>query len=184
MKAVFLDRDGTINREVGNLRDAKMLRLLPSVAKAVRVINRMGYLAIVITNQPVVARGWISESGLDEIHAIMVGRFAKKGAKIDAVYYCPHHPDANLKKYRILCRCRKPNPGLIMRAAKEYGIDLKKSFMVGDRTVDILAGKRAGATTILVKTGAAGKDGKYDVKPDFIARNLVQAVNIAKKHAK
>ncbi len=183
-KAVFLDRDGVINREVDVLRSVKQLRILPKAAEAIRKINRIGFLAIVITNQPVVARGWLTEKEVDRIHAVLIKRLGAKGAKLDAIYYCPHHPNANLKKYRMKCSCRKPNIGLIKKAAKNFGINLKKSFMVGDSTRDILAGKRAGMKTILVKTGYAGKDRKYDVKPDFTATDLNKAVGIIKKHVK
>lgn len=183
-KAVFLDRDGVINREVDVLRDIKQLKLLPSAAGAIKKINKLGFLAVVITNQAVVARGWLTEKEVDEIHAVLIKRLGRKSAKLDAIYYCPHHPNANLKKYRIKCSCRKPNPGLIKKAQKALKIDMKKSFMVGDTTRDILAGKRAGLKTILVKTGYAGKDGKYKVEPDFTAKNLMAAAKIIEKHAR
>lgn len=183
-KAVFLDRDGVINREVDVLRSVKQLKLLPGAARAVEKINKSGFLAVIITNQPVIARGWLTEKEVDAIHAVLIKRLGTKNAKIDGIYYCPHHPNANLKKYRLKCSCRKPGTGLIKKAAKELNINLKKSFMVGDRTPDILAGKRAGLTTILVKTGYAGKDGKHKVAPDFTADNLMGAANIIKKIAK
>lgn len=183
-KAVFLDRDGTINREVDNLRDLSQLHLLPGAARAIARLNKLGYLVIVVTNQPVVARGLITEKELDEIHAVLIDRFKKKGSHIDAVYYCPHHPEANLKKYRLQCRCRKPNIGLIKTAVEKFGVDTKKSFMIGDSTRDVLAGERAGLRTILVKTGYAGKDGKYKIQPDFFVKNLSKAVEIIKKYAK
>jgi histidinol-phosphate phosphatase family protein len=184
MKAVFLDRDGTINREVDVLRRLKQLRILPGVSRAIAALNRLGFLVVVVTNQPVIARGWITKNELDEIHAILIRRLKKGGAKIDAVYYCPHHPQANLERYRMRCRCRKPNIGMVMKAVKKFKIDVKKSFMVGDSTRDILTGKRAGLKTILVMTGYAGKDGKYAVKADFVAKNLLGAVKIIKKYAK
>jgi histidinol-phosphate phosphatase family protein len=183
-RAVFLDRDGVINREVGILSSVQQLTILPKAAAAIAAINKLGFLVVVATNQPVIARGLISEPELDAIHAVMVSRLARHGAKIDAIYYCPHHPDANLKKYRVRCRCRKPNIGLIMRAVKEHGIALDKSFLIGDRTVDIVAGKKARVRTILVRTGFGGKDGKFDVAPDFTAKDLGAAVRIIKKYAK
>lgn len=182
--AVFLDRDGVINREVDVLKSISQLRLLPNVAQAINKINKLGFLVVIITNQPVIARGWLTENQVDEIHAVLIKRLGEKKAKIDAVYYCPHHPNANLKKYRTECSCRKPNIGLIKKAAKELNINLKKSFTVGDRTADILAGKRAGLKTILVKTGYAGKDRKYNVKPDFTAKNISAAMEIVKRHIK
>lgn len=183
-KAVFLDRDGVINREVGILRSLEQLKILPSVAKAIVALNKMGFLVIIATNQPVIARGWLSEPELDAIHAVMVRRLARRGAKIDAIYYCPHHPEANLKKYRVRCQCRKPNIGLIMKAAKAHNVALNKSFLIGDRTVDILAGKNAHIPTILVKTGFGGKDGKFNVTPDFVAKDLMAAVAVIKKQEK
>jgi len=180
-KAVFLDRDGVINREVDVLKSVKQLRLLSGTARAVEKINKLGFLAVIITNQPVIARGWLTENEVDEIHTVLIKRLGGKNAKIDAIYYCPHHPNANLKKYRLKCSCRKPDTGLIKKAAKDLNINLKKSFMVGDRTADILAGKRAGLKTILVKTGYAGKDGKHKIKPDFVAKNLSGAVKIIQK---
>lgn len=183
-KAVFLDRDGTINKEVDVLRDVKQLKLLPGVGQAIKKINQLGFLVIIVTNQPVIARGWLKEKEVDAIHAVLVKRLHKKGTKIDAVYYCPHHPNANLKKYRLLCRCRKPNIGMIKKAVRKFKIDSRKSFLIGDSTGDILAGKRAKLKTILVKTGYGGKDGKYQVKPDFTVKNLTEAVKIIKKYAK
>jgi len=183
-KAVFLDRDGVINREIGILSSVRQLKILPSAAKAIAALNRAGFLVVINTNQPVIARGLLSGPELDAIHAVMVRRLARHGAKIDAIYYCPHHPEADVKKYRVRCRCRKPNVGLIMRAVREHGIALNKSFLVGDRTVDILAGKNAHIRTILVKTGFGGKDGKFNVIPDFVAKDLAGAVTIIKRHAK
>lgn len=180
-KAVFLDRDGVINREVDVLRNLKQLRLLPGAAQAIRQLNKLGFLIIVVTNQPVIARGWLTEKEVGAIHNVLIKRLAQKGAGIDAIYYCPHHPNANLKEYRCNCRCRKPNIGLIKKAVKKFKINVKISFMIGDSTRDILAGKRAGLKTILVETGYAGKDGKYDVKPDFRIKNLSEAIKIIKK---
>ena len=177
-KAVFIDRDGVINREVDNLKDIGQLRLLPGVATAIRKINQNGILVIVITNQPVVARGWISENELNLIHQEILTRLAKKGAKIDAFYYCPHHPEANLKKYRKKCRCRKPNIGLIQKAVKKYNISIKDSYFIGDTTRDILTAKNVGLKSILVKTGYGGKDKKFNVKPDYIVNNLYEAANL------
>ena len=183
-KAVFLDRDGTINVEVDILRRLDQLKILPGAARAIKKLNRLGFLVVVITNQSVVARGWMTEKEVDQVHAVLIRRLSKHSARIDAVYFCPHHQNADLKRYRIKCRCRKPNVGMIMRAVRRFNIDRGQSFMVGDATVDILAGKRAGLKTISVATGHAGKDGKYKVKPDFTAKNLLQAAKIIKKHGK
>lgn len=182
-KAIFLDRDGTINREADNLWNIKQLRILPGAARAIRELNKLGFLTVVITNQPVVARGWLDEKGVDRIHAVLVKRLGRKGAKIDAIYYCPHHPDSKIKRYGLQCRCRKPNIGMIVSAVKDLNIDLRRSFMVGDSTRDMFTGKKAGLRTILVKTGYAGKDGKYAVKADFVAKNLSAAVKIIKQQS-
>jgi len=180
---VFLDRDGTINREVDVLHDVKQLRLLPGAAGAVAALNRLGYLTVIATNQAVIARGWRTEEEVNDIHRELVRRVAKHGGHFDAIHLCPHHPNANLKRYRKNCQCRKPGIGMIRTAAKLLGIRLdRKSYFVGDHTRDILAGKRAGLTTILVETGYAGKDKHHDVQPDFVARNLAAAVKIIKKH--
>jgi len=163
------------------LRSIKKLRILPRAAEAIKKLNKLGFLIVVVTNQPVVARGWLKEKEVDALHALLVRRVAKKGAKIDAVYFCPHHPNANLKRYRMQCACRKPNIDMISKAIKKYKINKRDSWMIGDSTRDILAGKRAKLKTILVKTGYAGRDGKYKVKPDFVAKDLHTAVKIIKK---
>ncbi|OGK24253.1 hypothetical protein A3A46_01545 [Candidatus Roizmanbacteria bacterium RIFCSPLOWO2_01_FULL_37_13] len=174
-KAVFLDRDGVINREVDNLRDVKQLTLLPHAADAIRKLNQSGFLVIIITNQPVVARGWISEERLKKIHMELLKRLGKKGARIDAIYFCPHHPNADLSKYRKDCQDRKPNIGLIKKAVKNFKIALENSFLIGDSTRDIQTAKNAGIPSILLKTGYGGKDRKFNVKPDYIAKNLFEA---------
>jgi len=184
MRAIFLDRDGTINREVNYLSDIKKLRILPGAATAIKQLNRLGFAVIVVTNQGAIAHGLITEKELDRLHAVMVRRLGRSGAVLDGIYYCPHHPKAKLKKYRVICACRKPNLGMIRKAAKEHGIRMKGSFMVGDLTADIVLGKRAGLATILVQTGYAGKDERYKAKPDFIAKDLMAAVRIIKKHGK
>ncbi len=177
-KAVFLDRDGTVNVLTPGeyILHPRNIRLLPGVAKAIKKLNSLGYLVIIITNQGVIGRGVLTEKKLDEIHAIMIRRLAKGGAKIDAIYHCPHHPKAILPGHAIRCACRKPNIGMILKALRQFAIDKKKSFLIGDATDDILAGKRAHIKTILVKTGYGGRDGKHDVKPDFIAKNILDAV--------
>lgn len=153
-KAVFLDRDGTINKYVGFLRNIDDFELLPGVAQAIRKINNSGYLAIVITNQPVIARGEVSLQELDAIHNKMETLLGAEGAYLDAIYYCPHHPDKGFKgervEYKINCYCRKPKPGLLLQAARDFNIDLSKSWMVGDGENDVLAGKNAGCKTAYI----------------------------------
>lgn len=181
MRAIFLDRDGTINREVDVLRRLSQLKILPGVAKAIKQINKLGYLVIIVTNQPVIARGWLTEKGVERIHDVLVKRLARSGAKINAIYYCPHHPNANLKKYRKNCSCRKPKPGMILKAMKKFGISRQGSFMIGDHAWDIMAGKAAGLKTILVKSSTRNKDPRFaHVKPDYVVRNLPKAIRILK----
>lgn len=153
-RAVFLDRDGTINRYVGFLRKPEELELLDGAAEAVRQINRSGYLAIVVTNQPVIARGEVTWEGLDEIHRKMETLLGQKGAYLDDIFICPHHPDKGFvgerPEYKIDCDCRKPKPGLLLQAAEKYNIDLTESWMIGDQSQDKTAGKLAGCQTISV----------------------------------
>ena len=154
-RAVFLDRDGTINRYVGFLTNIEDFQLNDNVGKAIREINRRGYLVIVITNQPVIARGEVSVNQLDEIHNKMETLLGEEGAYIDKIYYCPHHPDkgykGEIKSLKIECDCRKPKPGLINRAAQDFNINLKESWMIGDSDIDIQAGINAGCKTMKVK---------------------------------
>ena len=153
-KAIFLDRDGTINKYVGFLKYIDDFELIPGVAETIKSINDLGYLVIVITNQPVVARGEVSFDELNSIHNKMETLLGNKGAYVDSIYYCPHHPDkgydGEIEELKIECECRKPKPGMILKAAKDYNIDLSKSWMIGDSRNDILAGKNAGCKTILI----------------------------------
>ncbi len=151
-RAVFLDRDGTINEYVGFLTDVGEMRLLPGAAEAIRRINESGYLAIVVTNQPVIARGEVTEEDLDEIHAKMETLLGMEGAYVDDILYCPHHPDKGFAgerpEYKVECECRKPKAGLLLRAAEKYNVDLKSSWMVGDGPADMLAGLAAGCRVV------------------------------------
>lgn len=180
-KAVFLDRDGTINLEVNHLNSPDQLELLDRAAEAIKLINRSGMLSIGITNQPVLARGDVTDEGLKKIHARLDNLLGLNGAYLDRIYICPHHPDGGflgeVPELKIKCTCRKPKTGLFDRAVDELNISRRDSWMVGDTTSDILAAKRAGLRSILVKTGYAGRDFKYDVSPDFIANNLENAVD-------
>ncbi len=179
--AIFLDRDGTINKEVNHLSRPDQLKLISGAGQAIRKINRSGLLTIVVTNQPVIARGDITWEGLKKIHAKLDYDLGQNNAYIDKTYICPHHPDKGFSgeiiEYKVKCNCRKPETGLIDRAVQELQIDRKKSWFIGDSTSDILAGKNAGLNTILVKTGHGGKDSKYSVKPDFILPSLLEAVD-------
>jgi len=177
--AVFLDRDGVINEEVGLLHKAEEFRLLPGVADAVKKINQSEYLAIVVTNQPVVARNLCSIPQLEAIHNKMETLLGEQHAKLDAIYFCPHHPDKGYpeenKDYKMDCDCRKPGIGMIKKAEKEFNIDLSASFIIGDSSRDMLCGKKAGLTTIAVGCGYAGKD--HAAKPDRACRDLPDAVD-------
>lgn len=151
-KAIFLDRDGTINRLVGFLRQAEEFELLPDAAEAIRRINGSGYLAIVITNQPVIARGEVTWQELRQIHDKMETLLGREGAYVDGLYFCPHHPHkgyaGEIPELKIDCDCRKPKPGMLLQAAQEFNIDLKQSWMIGDSENDILAGRAAGCATL------------------------------------
>ena len=156
-KAIFLDRDGTINTKNGFITKPEQFSLLPGVCEAIKKINKSGYLAIVITNQPVIARGDCTFEELQEIHNKMETELGKEGAFLDAIYFCPHHTDKGFPgerpEYKCDCNCRKPKPGLILQAAKDFNIDLSESYMIGDSENDIKAGKNAGCKeSILVST--------------------------------
>lgn len=156
-KAIFLDRDGTINKYVGFLRSPEELELTNDAAEAIKLINASGYLAVVVTNQPVIARGEVTWDGLTEIHNKMETELGKQGAYIDGLYFCPHHPhkgyEGEIPKLKIDCDCRKPKPGLLLRAAEDLNIDLKQSFMIGDSDSDVNAGNTAGCTSIKIEEG-------------------------------
>lgn len=153
-KAIFLDRDGTLNKYVGFLTNIDDFELINGVPEAIRMINASGYLAIVVTNQPVVARGEVSLSELNEIHNKMETLLGKEGAYLDAIYYCPHHPHKGYKgeitELKLDCECRKPKPGMLLQAAKDFNIDLSQSWIIGDGENDILAGRNAGCKTIML----------------------------------
>ena len=171
-KAIFMDRDGTINKYVGFLRKTDQFELIDGVSDAIRKINDSGYLAIVVTNQPVIARGEVSFKGLQEIHNKMETLLGREGAYLDKIYYCPHHPDrgfeGEVKELKIECDCRKPKPGLLIQAAEELNIDLEKSWMIGDGQNDILAGINAGCKTALIGEENFGQDITVDSLLAFV----------------
>ena len=172
-KAIFLDRDGTINKYVGFLRNINDFVLIDGVAEAIKEINTSGYLAVIVTNQPVIARGEVTYEELNEIHNKMETLLGKQGAYLDAIYYCPHHPDSGfdgeVKELKFDCDCRKPKPGLLLKAAEELNIDLSQSWMIGDSKNDIMAGKNAGCKTALI--------GNEDYKQDITVDSLLTFVN-------
>jgi len=152
-KALFLDRDGTITVDKGFVHKKEDLELLPGVAEAIRLANEHGFMVVVVTNQSGVARGYFTEEDVQTFNAYLAQILAEQGARIDAFYYCPHHPEAPVETYRKACSCRKPRPGLLLQAAQELDIDLSQSWMVGDSPRDVEAGKRAGCKTILLEKG-------------------------------
>lgn len=169
-KCIFLDRDGTINQYVVFLTRPEQLLLEEGAAEAIREINKSEYLAIVITNQPVIARGECGFETMDKINNRMHTLLGKEGAYLDAFYFCPHHPHSGypgeVKELKFDCNCRKPQTGMIDQAVRDYNVDLENSWLIGDSTVDIQTGKNAGIKTLLVHTGEAGQDGKYNVEAD------------------
>ena len=179
-KCIFIDRDGTINEHVGFLRNKEQFNLIQGVSQAIKEINNSEYLCIVITNQPVIARGEVTFKQLDDIHKKLETLLGKEQAYIDDLYYCPHHPDkgfeGEIPELKYECDCRKPKIGMIKKAVEKYNIDLSNSIMIGDSTLDIKLAQNAGMKSILVKTGQAGLDGKYDVIPSFVSDNLLEAI--------
>jgi len=178
-KAIFLDRDGVITKDPPHYaHKIEQLELYPGVAKAISIFNKNNFKVIVVSNQSGIGRGYYSEDKTIEFNTFLKKELKKKDAHIDSCYYCPHHPKAKVKKYRIKCDCRKPKPGMIIRGSKEFNIDLKKSFMIGDRPTDVEAGRSAGCKTIYVLTGMGKKFYKIkNIKADFISKDLYEAVN-------
>ena len=179
-RAIFLDRDGTMNVSKGFISNADDLELIPGTIEAIKAINKSGALAIVITNQPVIARGECSFEELHNIHNKLKTLLGEKGAFVDDIFYCPHHPDkgfeGEIPELKFDCECRKPKTGMIDEAVKKYNIDLSKSYMVGDSTMDLELARNAGVKSVLVDTGFAGNDGKYDRSCDIEAKDLLDAV--------
>jgi D,D-heptose 1,7-bisphosphate phosphatase len=169
-KAVFLDRDGTIARDVPYCSRPEDFELLPEAAEGIRLLNESGYKVIVITNQSGIARGYFTEEMLKMIHQRMKTALARFGASIDGIYYCPHHPDNG-------CDCRKPKPGLALKAAQEHDIDLAESYFVGDKMHDVESGHAASCRTVLISPLGEVENSSADspVRPDYIARNMAQA---------
>jgi D-glycero-D-manno-heptose 1,7-bisphosphate phosphatase len=181
--AVFIDRDGTLAHEVGYVNHPSRFRLYPFSVDAVRIINRSGWLAVMVTNQAGVARGYFPESMLHAVHDALHAAMEAGGARLDGIYYCPHHPEVGIAPYRLDCDCRKPRPGLLKRAAFDLNVDLTRSFMIGDRFKDLETAWNAGARGALVKTGygrgeLASAASVAARQPDFVAENLLEAVKL------
>ncbi len=177
--AVFLDRDGTLMEDVDYLSGFDQIALFPWTVDALRLIARAGYLTVVVTNQSAVARGIVTEDFVRETHAELNRRLEPGGAHIDAFYFCPHHPDATIEQYRRQCRCRKPEPGMLEDAARDLSIDLSRSWMVGDRWIDVAAGNAASVRSVLVRSGHAARVEEAPapgIRADAILNNLMEAV--------
>ena len=176
-----MDRDGTVCEEVGYVNHVSRIRLLPRSSAAIRRAREAGFKTVIVTNQAGVARGYFDEDLVHRVHDRVREMLAADGAAVDAIYYCPHHPDAGAAPYRADCDCRKPRPGMLLRARDEVGIDLARSYLVGDSMRDIEAGHRVGATTVLVLTGYGRgelehRSGGWKNRPDHVAEDLMEAV--------
>lgn len=153
-KAVFLDRDGTLNKEINYLYKPKDFIFISCVIEAIKIFHELNYIVIVITNQAGVARGYYTEEDVEKLHKYIDDLLEAKNTYIDAYYYCPHHPEGTINKYKINCKCRKPNIGMIERAVKDFDIDLSKSIIIGDKEIDVQTGKNAGiGKCVLVRSG-------------------------------
>ena len=182
--AVFIDRDGTLTEEVGYVNHPSRLKLLPRSAEAIRRLNAAGVAAVVVTNQAGIARGYFSEDVLHEVHDALGSQLARAGARLDGLYTCVHHPGEGQPPYRAQCECRKPRPGLLLRAARELGLDLGRSTMIGDKASDLVPGRAVGTATVLVLTGYGLGEWEYrrerfESEPDHIASDLLDAVEWA-----
>jgi D-glycero-D-manno-heptose 1,7-bisphosphate phosphatase len=159
-RAIFLDRDGTINHEAEYLGDVKDLKLLPGAAEGIKILNNAGFLVIIISNQSGIARGYYTIEDMEKVNAELYRRLAKKGARIDAFYYCPHHPSGSVPQFAIHCACRKPAPGMFVQAIEEHNIDPTQSYAAGDRQRDLIPAINSGCKGILVQTGYGKKEQK------------------------
>lgn len=184
-KTVFCDRDGTLIKEVNYLSNSREIAILSNALKGLKKLNRNKIVIIVISNQPVVARGKATIRGVKLINDTLVKELSNKGVYINAVYFCPHHPEKNhsdipnyAMKYRVKCKCRKPKLAMFKQAIKDFNVNLKSAYVVGDRTRDIKAGEDLGVKTILVKTGYKGMDNTYKISPDFISNDFSRAADI------
>jgi D-glycero-D-manno-heptose 1,7-bisphosphate phosphatase len=179
--AIFLDRDGVVIEDAHYLASPEQVRLVHGSADAIAALNRAGWPVVVVTNQAGVARGLFTELAVEAVHAHLSEQLASYGARVEAYYYCPHHPAGEVEAYRVACECRKPKAGMLLRAADELGLDLERSWMVGDRESDLEAGAAVGARTILVRTGygATADATRLDrgrLNLELVAANLADAV--------
>ena len=178
--AIFLDRDGTLNEDVGHLDRLERLTLFPWSLDAVRLLRRAGYAVVVVTNQGGVARGFVAEAFVDEVRRVIGRRLAAIGERLDGHYHCPHEPDAPVAAYRRECDCRKPRPGLVRRAARELGLDLPRSVVVGDKWSDVALARAAGTRAVLVRTGYGRSQEQAPppgLRADAVADTLLDAAS-------
>ena len=183
-RAIFMDRDGTVSDEVGYLNHVSRLRVFPWTARAIRAVNESPLLAVLVTNQAGVARGYFKEEMIGAVHDRLVEELEREGARLDAIYYCPHHPTAGEPPYRQDCQCRKPRPGLLLRAAEEHGLDLASSYVIGDKYSDVQLAHAVGASGVLVLTGYGRGEYEYERakwarEPEHVAETLLDAVEWA-----
>ncbi len=183
--AVFLDRDGTINEEMGYINHSDRFIIFPFVAESIKVFNSLDFRVIVVTNQSGIARGYFDESLVVELHDRLINEMKEKNAIIDSIYYCPHHPVEGKGKYLLDCNCRKPRPGMIETAVKEHEIDLDKSYMIGDRYKDILFAKKLNIKSAFVLTGYGKGEYEYqrdswEYLPDLVGENLLAVAKMIK----
>jgi D-glycero-D-manno-heptose 1,7-bisphosphate phosphatase len=182
-RAVFIDRDGTISEEVGYVNHPSRYRVFPYAAEAIKLLNEAGWLAVLVTNQAGVARGYFSEDVIGAVHTLLARELETGGARLDAIYYCPHHPSVGEPPYRFDCDCRKPRPGLVRRAAVDLDIDIAHSWMVGDRYGDTELARNAGLRAAFVLSGYGRGEWEYQRgawrhQPDLVAENLLEAVRL------
>lgn len=179
---VFLDRDGTVNVEVHYLSSPEKLKLIPRAASAIRELNDLGVKVFIITNQSGVARGIFPESAVPVIHSALAAMLKKEGAVVDDFFYCPHLPGVADTRYDLDCDCRKPKPGMLHQAEKKYSVDLRRSYLIGDRCIDVAAGKAAGAVTVMVATGYGAQEiNDCRNEPDFFAADIYDGVQFIKQ---
>jgi D-glycero-D-manno-heptose 1,7-bisphosphate phosphatase len=185
---IFLDRDGTIIEEVNYLSSPDDIRIIHDSSKAIKEANALGCKVFIASNQSGVARGLFTEQQLNDVHKTLLRKLAEDNAHIDAIYYCPHHPTDGIPSFRINCDCRKPKTGMLTRAAEEHSIDLKRSFVIGDKMTDIQTGNNAGATSILVLTGYGKQELEIcrvnQIPINYVATNLLDAIGYIKQNLK
>ena len=179
MKAIFLDRDGTVNEEMGYINHPDRFIIFPFVGESIKIFNQLDFLVIIITNQSGIARGYYTESLVNELHDRLIREMEKQGARISAIYYCPHHPTEGKGEYRKECDCRKPKPGLVLRAMKEFQISLQDSCLIGDRYQDVIMAKRLEMKAGLVLTGYGlgeftYQQNNWEQNPDLIGKDLLE----------